>query len=58
MYLYAQVPVGINEFDEQGKLVAKALVVCLTYEGFLFFANKFVDILSFAECFATGNARK
>jgi hypothetical protein len=58
MYLYAQVSVGVNEFDKQGELVAKALVVSLTYEGFFFFANEFVDVLPFAECLATGNARK
>ena len=49
VYLYAEVAVGIDEFDEQRKFVTKAFVVSLTYEIFFFFVNEFVDILSVAE---------
>ena len=43
MYLDAQVPMGINELDEQWKLIAEAFVIGFTEESGLLFEDQVVD---------------
>ena len=63
MYLDAQVSVGIDELDEQRKLIAKALEISLAKESRLFFMHQVVDgfcgdtiTLYRTKCLTAGNS--
>ena len=46
MYLNAEILTGVDKLDEQGKLIAKVLVVVLTNKFLLLFTNQLVKALA------------